>query len=89
MSIEELNPADFKRGVLPQREKTVGQKRLRDPKPVKLEYRHFPDEEWQLWSKFHTVEDAMKARKNLRAGNRAAFGETTATQWRVDGVEVK
>ena len=83
----ELNPADIKRGIVPQRERATGQKRLRDPKRVKLEFRHFADEDWQTWDKFHTTDDAMKARRNLR--RKARFGENTATEWRVGGEEVK
>lgn len=84
----ELNPADIKRGIVPQRERATGQKRLRDPKRVKLEFRHFADEDWQTWDKYHTADDALKARRNLRR-QFPRFREDTATEWRVDGNEVK
>jgi hypothetical protein len=84
----ESNPADIRRGIVPQQERPVGQKRLREPKRVKLEFKHFEGEEWQTWAKYHSADDAMKARKGMMRSY-ARFNEQSETTWRIDGKEVK
>jgi hypothetical protein len=83
---EEVKPGDVKRGVVPQREHKSGRVTPRDPKKVKLEYRYWPDEEWMLQDKYHTVADAQKACRT-HSKNRTSYGGER--MWLIDGQEFK